>query len=964
MPDPDSSRDEWVQALLLLSSRGEQEAALRSAGWLNEQGLSALLALAMPLARSDPRKASHLTALCADLADLADAPALLPRALYLRAQTHAINGEFATALELIEAARARYQAIGDTMEALRTNVGLMHVLNELGRHQQALDAGEAVLHSLAAPNPPSGDLAQLRLLAALVHQNRGICFEKTGRYEMALMAYASAEAAFAALGMQERAGDILNNRGIALMHMGRASEALSAFQRAVDILGKAGWTLLQAQALSNIGEANLVLGHYTRSLGAFEEARRLLDTLGALAHQHILLRKVADAYLILNLYPEALAAYREAVEVLAHAGMSNHLARALWGLGSTLIAQSQLGEAEGALSRAAALFAAAGNTPLLCSVMLEQAALQDARGERPLAVQTALQALDQISDERWPVEWMYATMRVADLLLPDLAAAEAHLTEARHLADFLHLPQIGYRLDLRLGEIRMLEGRTDEAQQLLEGAIAQIEQLRGTLTHEALRVSFLQDKTAAYERLLELYLEKEGEAWAESAFAVAEQAKSRALVDLLVGVVDNRPATGGDPQGTARLWALQSELNAVYDRLLGDDREADDPQQLPDLHERAALLEGEIRSLQLKAAMAHGPARDALSAALSPDQGSRPALPSMPLVAYHIIGDEIMAFVRQGTQLVAVRRLSTPSIVQGLLQRLTVQWNRFRVGASFAQRHIATLELSARRLLAALYDELLAPLVPLLGPAPSADTGSPLVIVPHGVLHQVPFHALHDGSAYLIDRWELSYAPSATVFALCQQRARRRAGGALVIGVPDPLIPAVAEESRAVTEQLALASPAPLQKVAEQATLAAVRAAAQGRDILHLACHGLFRADNPMFSALKLHDGWLTAAEIMQWELTDSLVTLSACESGRGQVLLGDEVIGLPRAFLGAGVATLVVSLWLVQDESTAELMTDWYTRLGQQVSPATALRAAQLALKERFPHPYYWAPFVLIGKR
>ena len=126
-----------------------------------------------------------------------------------------------------------------------------------------------------------------------------------------------------------------------------------------------------------------------------------------------------------------------------------------------------------------------------------------------------------------------------------------------------------------------------------------------------------------------------------------------------------------------------------------------------------------------------------------------------------------------------------------------------------------------------------------------------------------------------------------------------------------------------------------------------------------------------MFSALKLADGWLTAADIMQLDLTESTVVLSACESGRG-TQKGDELIGLPRAFLGAGASTLIVSLWVVQDDTTTELMKTWYeqlvapnTGMPARLTPAvTALRTAQLAIKAAYPHPYYWAPFVLIGKR
>src|SRR6266508_1742984 len=395
---------EWIDALLQLPALEQQLAFLRSAHLLHAEGLSQLLDQAMRLARSDPGQARQLVAICAEAAGEANAPAIVPRSAYLRAQTHAINGEFNTALELIQSAVDGFVAIGEQMEALRTNIGRMNVLNELGRHAEALEAGQAVLDALAQPGDPS---PQARLLLALAHQNRGVCFETIGRYEEALESYALAEAHFTALEMTDRIGDVSNNRGIVLVHLGRVAEALEAFESAARIWADAGLTLLQAQTLSNIGEAHLVLGNYTRSLNAFEQARRLFDPLDAVAHKRILLRKTADAYLALNLYPEALAAYREVNALLKDAGMADHHARASWGMGATLVAQSQFDEATSALAEAAALFAAAGNTPMLCSVMLEQAALHDARGDRATALHIAQRALTLVDGEEWPVQHLY-----------------------------------------------------------------------------------------------------------------------------------------------------------------------------------------------------------------------------------------------------------------------------------------------------------------------------------------------------------------------------------------------------------------------------------------------------------------------------------------------------------------------------------------------------------------------------
>lgn len=945
----------WVEFLLEQPTQAAQAVLLQQAGFLHEEGLSEILAYAMSLARSHPGKARQLTALCAALASQARAPAILPRATYLRAQTHAINGEFELALHLIQEARAAYEVIGEQGEALRTNVGLMHVLNELGRHQEALEAGEQVLARLV--ELPEGE--QRTLLAALVQQNRGVCYETIGRYEEALEAYAAAEQHLTDLGMAERIGDISNNRGIVLLHLGRVSEAIAAFEAAATIRAGAGLTLLHAQSLSNIGEAHMILGNYMRSLEALEQARRLFDSLDALAHEHILLRKTADAYLLLNLYPEALAAYREVDALLSQAGMADHRARALWGMGSTLIAQARYEEALPILAQAATLFAAAENTPMLSSVLLEQAAVRQAQGTHEAALQLAQQALALVRGSEWPVQRLYAAMRLVDLLLPDTEAAEPYLLAAQELAETLHLPQVDYRLNRRLGSLRLLQGRDEEAEQYLLAAIERIEALRGTLAQEVLRTSFLQDKTAAYEDLLQLYLARGDEESLRRAFAIAEQAKARTLVDMLTDVIDGQPAAPVDPALLNRLQTLQADLNALYNEFLdesGEEREV----PLPMLQQRAVTLEREISRLRLKIAAGTG-GTDPFAAPVEIDALHQHLPPELLLLSYHIVGEEVLLFVRQNGSLQVQRRLATVGQVQSLLQRLNMQWDRFRVGGAFVQRHMAMLEQSARRVLAALYELLVAPIEPLL--AREGATPRPVAIVPHGVLHQVPFHALYDGAHYLLEGWEISYAPSVTVLALCQRRARAQPRRGLVMGVSDSLIPAVPQETGAVAAQLRERGLAVGHYLEAEATLEQLEETLPGCDMVHLACHGLFRADNPMFSALKLHDRWLSAADVMQFDLTGALVTLSACESGRSQVILGDEALGLPRAFLGAGAATLVVSLWLVQDESTVALMQRWYTLLETQ-GAAAALRAAQLSLKTDYPHPYYWAPFVLIGQR
>jgi CHAT domain-containing protein len=495
---------------------------------------------------------------------------------------------------------------------------------------------------------------------------------------------------------------------------------------------------------------------------------------------------------------------------------------------------------------------------------------------------------------------------------------------------------------------------------LLEAAVEEIERQRGTVTQDAMRASFLRDKTAAYEELLQLYLARNDDQGLWRAFTVADRAKSRALVDL-IGGVERGAATSLEPEAEGRIRELQADLNATYNQLFGFASEGDEHERpVLDLQDRAAELETKISRLRLRVPVSD-PFMDPASFA-----DVRKGLSSeVTLLAYHVSEDEIVAFVILGNNIRIARRIGSVAIVAKDLQRLRTHMNRFRAGPEFAERHMTLLERSTREVLASLYSTLVVPVEGLLeemGARTSYMAGTPakLVIVPHGLLHQVPFHALFDGKAYLLERFEISYAPSAQVYSLCQEKVPRRSGGALVMSVADPLIPAVEKEARAVARYL----PGAEVLSAKRATTDALRRASSGRSIVHLACHGLFRADNPMFSSLKLHDGWLTAADAMQLDFTGALVTLSACESGRNEVFAGDEPIGLTRAFLGIGASSLVVSLWLVQDEATAALMQGFYEQLRGDASPSEALREAQLAIKDKYSHPYYWAPFILVGRR
>jgi CHAT domain-containing protein len=254
--------------------------------------------------------------------------------------------------------------------------------------------------------------------------------------------------------------------------------------------------------------------------------------------------------------------------------------------------------------------------------------------------------------------------------------------------------------------------------------------------------------------------------------------------------------------------------------------------------------------------------------------------------------------------------------------------------------------------LADLCNELIAPVRPQLS-APH------LVIIPHGILHYLPFHALHDGQGFLADSFDISYAPSASVYALCHSRRGTPATGSVIFGVPDAHAPLIKDEVESVHRVL----PDSKLFLGDAANHAAFFQHARSSQIIHIASHGTFRPDNPMFSGVRLGDGYLYLYELYNLQLTAELLTLSGCATGLNVVADGDELLGLIRGSLYAGARSLLLTLWEVNDQSANLFMTSFYKLLQESGNKAAAVTQAAREVRKHYPHPYHWAPFVIVGK-
>jgi len=260
----------------------------------------------------------------------------------------------------------------------------------------------------------------------------------------------------------------------------------------------------------------------------------------------------------------------------------------------------------------------------------------------------------------------------------------------------------------------------------------------------------------------------------------------------------------------------------------------------------------------------------------------------------------------------------------------------------------------------------------LVAPIASYISNDRLLIAPNGILHYVPFGALHDGTQYLIEKYTLFYTPSASMYPFALDNEKAVYKPPLIFSDPTGDLPNARAEALQIhllytfslkTLPLHEQSDALERWVWEQADQAG---------ILHFATHGVYDPRNPLFSYILLagdeqEDGHLDVYEIYQRGLNlnnASLVVLSACKTNVGSMSSGDEIVGLSRAFMFAGASTIVSSLWSVDDESTQILMEHFYSQLNHGKTKADALRAAQLQMlsNPQYAHPYYWGAFNLTG--
>ncbi len=332
-----------------------------------------------------------------------------------------------------------------------------------------------------------------------------------------------------------------------------------------------------------------------------------------------------------------------------------------------------------------------------------------------------------------------------------------------------------------------------------------------------------------------------------------------------------------------------------------------------------------------------------------------PSIPEGPMLQYHVLNDTVIMYVIREGQVYA-RRVNAGAIEVSNLVR---DWHICRRSVHHTLRGATdtTNQSITSAVLASLYQILVEPVEDLL----EGLDGSPLLIVAHRQLHDVPFEALtNPQSASLIGRFTLRFATSLNVQNEWQSSSQARregrgqgARGLLVLSVPDAQAPQIATEA----ETIARLRPETEVYVGKDATTELLSTRGADFDTIHIASHGIFRSDNPSCSALRLGDRWITAGEIADLDLRGTLVVINACAASRGAET-AERLDGLAWAFLEAGSRGVVAANWNISDATALAFAEQFHQHVTTGVSPIHSVQLASHDLALTHAHPSAWAAY------
>lgn len=889
------------------------------------------------------------------------------------------------ALDLLQRAIPLLETKGNRLLLAMALAFVGNLLEQQGQTQQALEAFKR-----AGPLFHAEGNMPMEALCAYVVAN---LYYGNSEYALAREQFQKTLSLFLAMDERLQAAYVLVILGDLANYQGKFQEMLTYYQRAISLYEELQAPGAKAQAEFSLGSFYQDMGNHALALQYFQRAHdswglmgqqprvkvevpRQLEDMGGLmtrVHQNVLhdshqkmqsivLKLMGTEQARLGQWSAAETSYKRASTLLQtlkdpageaelHLMMATlHEARweELKARGDSEGAREESQKALGAYKRAQDMFKALGDKTqealsVVGGMMLLPKLNLPEEATKALAYLEKL--LEQMQHPRYQAI-ILDSMALTANQLEDSTRALGYYQRGLALYEQLGEPHRAAKVLVSIGLTHEVMGEAAKALEAHEMAIALIERARATAGPEEVKTRLASDSWLAYESAIRLRL---GRREVARAFALSERGRARSFLDVLGSARTELGAKTGngliekDRALAQKLAALDRQIAQEKSRLRGSQEE----DTVTPLEERRARLRREADDLLLRLKTT------------DPRYASLQSVETLSLPEVQKLLDERTTLVSYVTLEYVVAFAITRNSIAAIQLPLTTEQLRELVPGTFNLMASADRRVMPTKALEKLHTQLVAPLLPHLK--------TPRVgIIPHGVLHYLPFASLTDGKQYMGDRYTLFFLPSASTL---RYLPKERVGQGPVLVMSQAEAEGFSILEFANTEARTIAK---LYGVTEltgpTATEAAFKQSAHKASLLHVAAHGELDDASPLFSRIVLapgegEDGSLTVGEAYDLDLSASrLVVLSACQTNVGAHSQGDDVVGLTRAFFYAQAPAVLASLWKVDDEATGVLMAEFHAQLKNGRDKADALQAAQAHTRARFPHPYHWAAFVLTG--
>lgn len=877
-------------------------------------------------------------------------------ALGLMAQGDAVKniGYIKEAWDLLWHAGLIFLDIGDKVGWARTRIGLTVISVEIDKVQLIMPEVEESRQILATANMPKKSIF-LDMNVAIVHYH-------AGDIENAIRYYNECLATALTLDDHDTAllWPIYYNLALSYVEVGQLQKASHHYELAIE-------SALGRNEIRNAVMAMTSLATLLQRQGKCRQALTFLYQAADLAGPELVWDKItidsiiAECYLQLNRFREARDLMNKVIQKLTELGLSNNAARNLVHLAAAESNLQNYDEANQALDRADGFLEKGTQSVWRARQFLQRAHIAFKKQDFTVALHQA-DAAQAVSPSSVTAARAMTLKGKICLAQGKYARAQDHAHQALKIAYANHLDTVRYGIYLLLGRIAEAKHQVIHAVHCYQVAVAMITRSLSNLTM-TLRADYLEDKQEAIHALLNLYINSGQVA---EAFSTLEHAKSQVLLNYLNNQDSLHwfPSSGDSHSETCQeIVSLMSELNrlrgqhqwhyglvyqnfAPFEEVKHAAPSSDSvvklqqiERQIREVKERLYLLSENTFSRQADAI----PTLSAAQTRLSADD---------LLVMYYSDGRSLWAFVIEKTATSLLKMPISSHDADRLIDKLHANLD-WALSCAIDDPIKDRLTHKYKEIAHQLYQKLVSPFEHQL------SAKQRLMIVPYGSLHYLPFNTLFTGLSYLIETHEVVIMPSSAF--LTRQNTYENQGARIIAHTGTPQLSFVIEEAHTLQELLAskMVCECHTEENAQQSLFTKPPA-----KILHIAAHGEYRIDAPGFSYLQLSDGQVYLDDILQHDLRCDLVVLNGCETGRAMILAGDEIMGLGRSILYAGAATVIASLWRVDDESASRIVQYFYQYLINGASKAKALQCAQQSLLGERPdlHPTYWGALQLIG--